>query len=45
MEPMIDFSVAMLGALSDWLMSEPIIYLFGLALSLFIVRLVKIFIP
>lgn len=45
MQPMVDFSVAMLDALSFWLLSEPIVYLFGLVLLLFIARLVKIFVP
>lgn len=42
MTPMIDFSVAMLTALSDFLLSEPVFYLFGLVCFLFIVKAFKI---
>lgn len=44
MTPMIDFSVAMLGAIADFLGSEPIIYLFGLILFCFICKIIKTFI-
>lgn len=41
MMPMIDFSVAMLSALADFLASEPIIYLFGSVVFCFICKGVR----
>ncbi len=41
MTPMIDFSVAMLHALADFLASEPIIYLFGSVVFAFVCKGVK----
>lgn len=38
MNAMIDFSIAMLGAVANFLGSEPIIYLFGLVCFCFIVK-------
>jgi len=43
MTPMIEFSVALLGAVSDFLASEPIIYLFGVLILCFIAKLAKTF--
>ena len=45
MTPMVDFSVAMLRALSDFLGSEPIIYLFGMVIFCFLCKAVKSFLP
>lgn len=42
MQGMIDFSAAILNLLADWLSSEPIIYLFGMFLLLFVVKAFKI---
>lgn len=42
MSAMVDFSVAMLGVLSDFLMSPPIFYLFGLILLCFVAKMFKI---
>lgn len=44
MQPMIDFSVYFLGALADFLASEPIIYMFGLICLCFIAKTIKILI-
>lgn len=41
MMPMIDFSVALLQAVAQWLASEPIIYLFGLVLFCFLCKGIK----
>lgn len=41
MTPMIDYSVAMLQAVADFLAAEPIIYLFGLVLFCFICKAIK----
>lgn len=41
MTPMIDFSVAMLHALADFLASEPIIYLFGTVIFCFICKSIR----
>ena len=41
MTPMIDYSVAMLNALADFFAAEPIIYLFGCILFMFICRGIK----
>lgn len=41
MTSMIDYSVAMLQAVADFLAAEPIIYLFGLVLFCFICKAVK----
>lgn len=38
MQSMIDFSTAMLTALSDFLVSEPILYLLGMTLFLFVIK-------
>lgn len=42
MQDMIDFSTAMLTALADFLKSEPIIYLFGMILFTFVVKIFMI---
>ena len=42
MQDMIDFSTAMLTALPDFLKSEPIIYLFGMILFTFVVKIFMI---
>ncbi len=44
MQTMMDFSTGMLNAIAVFLASEPIIYLFGLVLLCFIVKVVKILI-
>lgn len=44
MTPMIDYSVAMLRAVADFLSAEPIIYLFGLVLLCFLCKAIKILI-
>lgn len=41
MTPMIDYSVAMLNALADFFAAEPIIYLFGCILFMFICKGIK----
>lgn len=41
MTPMLDFSVAMLHALADFLSSEPIIYLFGSVIFCFVCKGVR----
>lgn len=45
MTPMIDFSVALLQAVSDFLGSEPVIYLFGTVIFCFLVKIVRSFFP
>ncbi len=42
MQDMISFSTAMLIALADFLKSEPIIYLFGMILFVFIAKIIMI---
>lgn len=42
MTPMVDFSMAILAAVSEFLISEPIIYLLGLICFLFIVKAFKV---
>lgn len=41
MTPMIDYSVAMLQAVAEFLAAEPIIYLFSLVLFCFICKAIK----
>lgn len=41
MTPMIEYSVAMLNALADFFAAEPIIYLFGCILFMFICKGIK----
>lgn len=36
---MISYSVSMLSAIGSWLGSEPIVYLFGLVLACFVLRI------
>lgn len=43
MTPMIDFSVAMLQAVADFLGSEPMIYLFGMIVFCFLCKAIKTF--
>lgn len=43
MTPMIEFSIAMLQAVADFLAAEPMIYLFGLVLFCFICESIKTF--
>lgn len=42
MQDMISFSTAMLTALADFLKSEPIIYLFGMILFVFVAKIIMI---
>ena len=42
MQDMIDFGTAMRNALADFLKSEPIIYLFGMILFTFVVKIFMI---
>lgn len=42
MTAMIDYSIAMLQAVADFLSAEPIVYLFALVLLCFICKAVKI---
>lgn len=42
MTPMIDFSVALLQAVADFLATEPVIYLFGVVLFCFLCKGIKI---
>lgn len=42
---MTEFIVVLLKAVSDFLASEPIIYLFGVVILCFIVKLIKSFFP
>lgn len=42
MTPMIDFTVAMLQAVADFLSMEPIIYLFGAVIFCFLCKGIKI---
>lgn len=42
MTPMIDFSVALLQAVADFLAAEPVIYLFSLVLLCFLCKALKI---
>lgn len=41
MTPMIEFSVAMLRAVADFLGTEPIFYLFGMVIFCFLCKAVK----
>ena len=45
MTPMIEFSAAMLRCIADFLMSEPIIYLYSLLLLCFLCKAIKSFFP
>ena len=38
MEGMIQFNIALLGAVADFLKTEPIFYLFGVVIFLFVVK-------
>lgn len=42
MIPMIDFSIAMLQAVADFVACEPIIYLFGMVLFCFLCKAIRI---
>lgn len=42
MTPMIDFSVALLQAVADFLAAEPVVYLFSLVLLCFLCKALKI---
>ena len=44
MTPMIDFSIALLGAVADFLAAEPVFYLFGVVLFCFICKAIKVLI-
>lgn len=44
MQPMMDFSVFILGALADFLLSPPIIYVVGLVCLCFLVKVIKMII-
>ena len=41
MQPMLDFVVALLGAVSDFVAAEPIFYLFGVLLFVFVCKGVR----
>lgn len=43
MTPMIEFSNALLQAVANFLGQEPVIYLYGIILFLFICRVIKTF--
>lgn len=43
MIPMMEFTVWLLGAVADFLAAEPVIYLYGTVLFLFVCRIVKSF--
>lgn len=45
MNAMIEFTVSLLNAVSDFVASEPIIYLFSVVILCFIVKLFKTFLP
>ena len=45
MTPMIDFSVAMLQAVANFLGSEPVIYLFGMMVFCFLCKGIKTLLP
>lgn len=45
MTPMIDFSVAMLQAVANFLGSEPVIYLFGMVIFCFLCKGIKTLLP
>lgn len=42
MTSMVNYSVAMLEAVAEFLASEPIIYLFGLVLLCFVVKVIRL---
>lgn len=42
MTSMIEFSVALLQAVAQWLASEPVVYLFGLVLLCWLCKAIKI---
>lgn len=42
MTPMINYSVAMLQAVAEFLASEPIIYLFSLVVLCFLAKLIRL---
>lgn len=44
MTPMMEFSVWLLGAVADFLGTEPVIYLFGVVLLMFICKIIKSFV-
>lgn len=44
MQSVIDFSVALLGAVADFLASTPVIYFVGMFLLLFVIKAFKILI-
>lgn len=41
MSNMIAYTTALLDVLADWLISEPIIYLFGLCCGCFVIKMIK----
>lgn len=43
MTAMVDFTVALLRALPEFLMAEPIIYLFAIVLMCFLVKFIRLF--
>ncbi len=45
MTPMVDYSVAMLKALAEFLACEPVIYLFGAVVFAFLCKGIKNFLP
>lgn len=44
MIPMMEFTVWLLGAVADFLGQEPVIYLFGVVLFMYICRVIKSFV-
>ena len=44
MTPMMEFTIWLLGAVADFLGSEPVIYLYGVILFLFICKVIKSFV-
>ena len=40
MQMMIDYSTAMLQALGSWLSAEPMIYLFGCVVGVFVINII-----
>lgn len=38
MQPMMDYNIALLGAVSDFLSHEPVIYLFGTVIFLLVIK-------
>lgn len=41
MTPMMDFTIWLLGAVADFLATEPVIYLYGVILFIFVIRVIR----